>query len=228
MNTSRIIRMVSLLLLVGFIAVFGAMNLLSEAKGPGPASDEKNAPNADAKNTGSKDAAPSADANNAGEKAAPMADAQGAPKGDASLAKVDLAVTEVKVITQKPTIRNSIQLDVTVKNLDPAKKTVFIQGFPFLSYGVQGFQPATYILPFAMNLAPGQEYHTALTVLPFTPQAGNYNIVVTVDPGNKSGDPNVSNNSKTVTLTLVLPSINTLVPSGSGTSSPITPRKPGM
>jgi hypothetical protein len=134
----------------------------------------------------------------------------------------DLAVTAVTATPLKPTTSDTIQLDVTVKNL-ATMDAVIPQGAFFLFYGAQTFKTSTLTLQSNLKLTPGQEYHALVAIPPFTPNAGNYNIVVTVDPDDKLYDPNRSNNSFTLPVVVAAPAIRDAVPASSKPMTPATP-----
>jgi hypothetical protein len=131
----------------------------------------------------------------------------------------DLAVTGVTASPANPTTRDTITLSVTVKNLGAGKATYYPQGFPLLSWG----SPYKYFsmpVPAGFTLGAGQEYRTTVTLPPFAPQSGTYNLTVAVD---KWGDPNEANNSFTLPVTLTIPSAQELMNGTSTQSAPQTP-----
>lgn len=133
----------------------------------------------------------------------------------------DLAVTGVTASPANPTTRDTITLSVTVKNLGAGKATYYPQGFPLLSWG----SPYKYFsmpVPAGFTLGAGQEYRTTVTIPPFAPQSGAYNLTVAVD---KWGDPNEANNSFTLPVTLSLSSAQSIM-NGAPSSTQSTPQPP--
>lgn len=113
--------------------------------------------------------------------------------------------------------RDSIPLEVTIKNLGPMQADI-AAGYNLISYGAQGFTTSKMLLPGMLQLNQGQEFKTTLTVLTFTPNPGNYSLLVQVDPINSMGDPNLANNRVMLPVTLTTPKITT--GSSTGTSAP--------
>lgn len=130
----------------------------------------------------------------------------------------DLAVSAVRATSgTNPSTREGIPLEVGVKNLGPMP-AVFPAGSTLLYYGAQGFSTNKMTLSAPLQLAPGQEQRTTITVPAFTPNPGNYTLMVQVDPTNSMGDPNQINNRVTLPITLVAPRITPGAPAG--TSAP--------
>jgi len=106
----------------------------------------------------------------------------------------------------KPTTRDSLPLQVSVRNLG-VKQASFPAGATLFSYGAQGFTSQKMVLTAPLQLAPGMEYKTTLVLAPFTPNAGAYTVLVVVDPANSIGDQNLANNRCTLPVALSVPSI---------------------
>jgi hypothetical protein len=116
----------------------------------------------------------------------------------------------------RPSFRDSLRADVVVKNLGDMK-AFFPQGSTLVNYGAQGFAANRLVLPAALELAPGQEYRTTLTIPPFTVNAGSYTLQLLLDPNNLMGDPKPDNNRISLPVTLVPPTIG--VTTGSSPAS---------
>jgi subtilase family serine protease len=132
----------------------------------------------------------------------------------------DLGMSAVLQPSQAPlSTRDTLRVDVTVKNQGPMK-AFFPQGSYFIYYGAQGFTMNKLILPNSLDLAAGQEYRTTLLVLPFTPNAGAYTMLVSLDPTNSMGDPNQANNRVAFPFSLANPRITD--------AKPVTPAGPSV
>lgn len=134
----------------------------------------------------------------------------------------DLAVTGVTSSPANPTIRDTLTLSVTVKNLGSGKATYYPQGFPLLSWG----SPYKYFsipVPPGFTLGAGQEYRTTVTLPPFAPQSGTYNLTVAVD---KWGDPNEANNSFILPVNITPPSAKEIM-NGAPSSTQGAPQTSG-
>jgi hypothetical protein len=115
--------------------------------------------------------------------------------------------------------RDSIPLEVTIKNLGPMQADI-VAGYNLISYGAQGFTTSKMLLPGTLQLTPGQEHKTTLTVPTFTPNPGNYSLLVQGDPANSMGDPNLANNRVMIPVILTTPKI--VGGTSTGTSAPGT------
>ncbi|MBN1905392.1 MAG: hypothetical protein JW927_09865 [Deltaproteobacteria bacterium] len=141
----------------------------------------------------------------------------------------DLAINAmIPPASSNPNTRSSIPIEVTIKNLGPMQ-AVFPAGYNLISYGAQGFTTSKMVLPGTLQLNPGQEHKAILTVPPFTPNPGNYTLMVQGDPANSMGDPNLVNNRVMLPVTLTIPSIGQSI--STGTTAPgtlpktVTPEK---
>jgi subtilase family serine protease len=132
---------------------------------------------------------------------------------------VDMSISAV-ILPGKtpPSYRDSLQVDVAVKNLSKTR-AVFPQGSILINYGAQGFSTNRLALPAQLELSPGQEYRSTLSVPPFTVNAGAYTLQLLLDPANLMVDPKPENNRVFLPITLMNPGMT-------GTSAPASVTAP--